>query len=295
MKKKLRMGIAFGCLYAMTTCFAQIPNNGFENWTNFGNYMDPNSWATPNSSSASGYYPVTRDSDHFPSNVGNYSIRMESKPSALPGIEALGGSVTGSGFNMTPDFPVTGHPTSLHGYFKYAPLNNDTMHILIALFNNSTLVATGELNSTASAANWTSFNIPISAYITANGGKIYMAAYNMSGGPPQYIPYGNSVLYIDNLSFDSLIMPGFAELEKKADIRVFPNPFSASTTVQLSAPVNNGTLEILNVYGQKVREITSLANNIINVERDNLPAGIYFLQVNENDKIVATGKMIVCD
>lgn len=32
--------------------YSQIPNNGFENWTNIGNYENPNDWNNCNSSAS---------------------------------------------------------------------------------------------------------------------------------------------------------------------------------------------------------------------------------------------------
>ena len=56
---------------------AQIPNSGFEDWDNFGSYQDPVDFLTSNSLATTSFYPVSRSTDHFPPDIGTYSIRFE--------------------------------------------------------------------------------------------------------------------------------------------------------------------------------------------------------------------------
>ncbi|MFI5203752.1 MAG: T9SS type A sorting domain-containing protein [Flavobacteriales bacterium] len=255
---------------------AQITNAGFENWTTVGSYMEPNGWYTTNSYATGSFHPVTRDTSHFPSTVGNYSIRIENNPSLLPVEEALGTSVSGTSMSPVPSFPITGHPTSLTGYYKFLPQNGDTMSIFIVLFNNTTIVATGAFQTTAAAPNWTSFNFPISAYATANNAKIYMAAYNVSGAPPQYVPYGNSVLYVDNLNFDILInsVPAIDNIANP--IYVYPNPSSGIFTIQSEKEI--GQISVVNLAGEKVYQ-SQTDDSEFRVDLSDKPKGIYFINV----------------
>ena len=58
--------------------FAQIPNNGFENWTNMGSYYNPVSWACLNDETASaGVFTCERGT---PGDPGNYFLKLTSKP-----------------------------------------------------------------------------------------------------------------------------------------------------------------------------------------------------------------------
>ncbi len=184
-------------------------NFGFEKWKDMGSYMEPESFLTLNSNASGSFYPVKRSTDHYPVSVGQYSIRIESNPSLLPGSDALGLVLQNSGNTLLegpgPSFAITGHPTSLTGYYKYAPQNSDTMRIQIQLYQNGSGVSYNVFLSTVSVSSWTSFTIPLPPYTSADSGSIMLAAYNANGPPSEYIPYGNSVLYIDNLNFDNLI------------------------------------------------------------------------------------------
>ena len=281
MRTTIKLFTAVSLVFIITEGFSQIPNNGFENWTNFGNYMDPNSWYTTNSTSSGTFYPVTRDTSHYPVTVGSYSLRIESRPSLLPGGEALGASSTGSGFNLTPDFSITGHPNSLTGYYKFVPQNGDTLDILIVLFNNSTIAATGIFQTTTPAPNWTPFSIPISNYSTANNAKIYLGAYNISGPPPQYVPYGNSVLNIDNLNFDSFISDVPSNNIITNMVHTYPNPCNAKLTVVLDEGLGKGTLRLRNVLGQDIFTRPFNGEDIVQIEMEEKP-GIYFLIIEDN-------------
>jgi PKD repeat protein/photosystem II stability/assembly factor-like uncharacterized protein len=188
-------------------------NFGFEQWNDMGSYMVPQGYATPNTYATGTFYPVTRSTDHYPASVGNYSIRIESNISLLPGEEHPDafGVVLQNKSNSVADWPgpafsITGHPTSLTGYYKYAPQNGDTMRITLVLYLNGEVVSYNAFLSTATVSNWTSFILPLPVYTSADSGTIILASYNADGGAPEFIPYGNSVLYVDNLNFDNLIV-----------------------------------------------------------------------------------------
>jgi len=262
---------------------AQIPaNSGFELWTTVGSYENPiGIWMTGNSTATGIFYPVTKSIDHYPSNVGNYSIRIENNPSLLPGYAAYGVVTT------IPAFVMTNHPNSFCGYYKYAPLNGDTMQIYIQLYKGGNNLAHATLLSTNAASAWTSFNIPItgSSYTAgaiADSGVIVLAAYNagvdITTGTFRF-PYGNSVLYVDNLSFDNLITSVPEMFAKNPLFNLYPNPASDIVTLNI-ANINNVdlTLNIYNVIGTLVKsEILKQNNRQINV--GDLGNGVYMVTI----------------
>ena len=266
---------------------AQIPNNGFEQWNNVGSYMEPQGFLTPNSNAGGPFYPVTRSTDHYPAFIGNYSIRIENNTSLLPGIEGFGvvlqnrSNVINNG--PMPSFPIIGHPTSLTGYYKYAPLNGDTMRILILLYYNGTQVSGNEFISTDSIANWTSFNIPFPSYASADSGSILLASYNANGYPPQFIPHGNSVLYIDNLNFNDLINSVTEQAVKNNLFNLYPNPAFDIVTLNIDHTNNSDmTLNVYNLIGESVRsEKLNQVQQKINL--GDLNNGIYMVEIKTNE------------
>lgn len=264
---------------------AQIPNSGFENWTNFGNYEDPTYWGSTNSYSTGSFYAVTKSTDHYPESVGSYSVRLENNTAMNPNYGARGGLFTGPpppspDFELPPFWPYGN--SSLTGYYKFAPQNGDTMLIRLQLFRFGLSVFSGDISTTTPAPNWTSFNIPIPSFLLADSGSIILAAYNADGFT--YMPHGNSVLYVDNLNFDELIT-GVAEPETERLFSLYPNPASQSIVISHQSIVNGMCeLNIYNATGQLVYSAI-LCNNKQQVDLSNLSSGVYTAELHTSSEI----------
>jgi ELWxxDGT repeat protein len=77
-------------------------------------------------------------------------------------------------------------------------------------------------------------------------------------------------------------------------IIIFPNPFSSSTTLQTDKTFNDATLTIYNFHGQTIKQIDNLSGQTIMFHRDNLPSGLYFLRLTQDNKVTA-GKLVITD
>ena len=106
-------------------------------------------------------------------------------------------------------------------------------------------------------------------------------------GPAQGYGYFDSV----NLKLAS----GINSLELTDDMRFYPNPFCSQTTLQTNFYLQNAKLIISNIFGETVKLIENLSGNTIALERDNLSAGIYFVQLIEKNSIIATKKIIISE
>jgi hypothetical protein len=73
---------------------------------------------------------------------------------------------------------------------------------------------------------------------------------------------------------------------------VFPNPFVNSTTISASTSFSNATLTVFDMLGNKVKQLQNLSGKTITIERENLPSGIYFYQLTEDNKLVVKGKLL---
>jgi hypothetical protein len=73
---------------------------------------------------------------------------------------------------------------------------------------------------------------------------------------------------------------GVNELSTAANMDVYPNPATAKTTVTFDNN-NNAThsLEVLNVTGQIVRTYAPQSGSTFDIERGNLPSGMYFARL----------------
>lgn len=272
---------------------AQIPNNGFENWITVGSYEDPTDWATMNPACAGPFYSCTKSTDHYPASVGNYSIRLENNTSLIQATGAYGMAITDTfAYPFQPAFPIVGNPTSLCGYYQYNSVNNDSMFIRIVFFENSIMLGYNTFVTGITTSNWTSFTLPLS-YPSPDSATLYFSAFYPSGQTSG--PKGNSVLYVDNLSFDNLItsellssgkLPGKFSLAQN-----YPNPFNPTTKINYA--IKDAGMVTLKVYDILGNEVAILVNKeqapgIYEVEfnaeqtsyNKQLSSGIYFYRLH---------------
>jgi len=75
---------------------------------------------------------------------------------------------------------------------------------------------------------------------------------------------------------------------------IFPNPFSTQTTLQTDNLLHSATLTVDNCFGQQVKQIKNISGQTVVLSRDNLPSGLYFVRLTEENKIY-TDKLIITD
>ena len=85
------------------------------------------------------------------------------------------------------------------------------------------------------------------------------------------------------------------EIEKQYISNISPNPFSSQTTLQFDKNISEATLQIYNVVGQQVKQIKNVSGQIITIQRANLPSGLYFVNIMQENKIVSSNKLIITD
>jgi hypothetical protein len=76
---------------------------------------------------------------------------------------------------------------------------------------------------------------------------------------------------------------------------ISPNPVSASAVLKTNVPFDNAVLTIYNMYGQQVKQLNDLSGNSITLQREGLPAGVYFIRLGEDNTIIASDKLIIAD
>lgn len=77
--------------------------------------------------------------------------------------------------------------------------------------------------------------------------------------------------------------------------RIFPNPFYSATTIQFNSSFDDAEIHIYNALGQVVRQLNNISGKEIQFSRNDLPSGIYYLQLSENNKIISVDKLVIND
>jgi hypothetical protein len=90
------------------------------------------------------------------------------------------------------------------------------------------------------------------------------------------------------------IVSAVNEAGDEETISVYPNPFCSETTLQSDKVFKDATLTIYNLYGQTVKQIKNISGQTITLYRDNLPGGLYFINLTQGNKTF-TDKLVIAD
>lgn len=150
--------------------------------------------------------------------------------------------------------------------------------------------------------------ISLSVYVNANGYFFIDGLYGMNYTLSAY-KAGYSSIEVDvTVEPDSISGVSFLLVPQSADpqpqhetisISNHPNPFYDETTIQYSLPKHNaGSITVFNSKGQKIKEIpvspteNSVSWSGLNEKNKYVPSGVYFYNLECEDKILASGKML---
>jgi len=256
MKKIILSIMVVSC--AATTALAQIPNNGFENWTSMGSYSNPDSWDQLNAMTSSmSVYTCTKGT---PGSVGASYLKLVSKNvsgmGVMPGI-ATTGMINMGNLSVTGGFAFTQRPQSLTGAWQYMASGSDAGFIAVYLTKwNTSLskrdtVAMAMQNLSGMVMSWANFTINL-MYMgggTPDTAQIILSASGMA-------PVANSYLYVDNLAFTGTVA-GIKENKLNAEVKFFPNPSSDKLVVSFTN-ATKGQLEIFDAQGKMVKSLSNL-------------------------------------
>lgn len=126
-----------------------------------------------------------------------------------------------------------------------------------------------------------------------------------TGNPGTIITTGELDYYGNTRLFGSIIDIGASEFDATTGIKnvikntdhfsVYPNPFVSETTISFNTELKNAELKIFNILGQEIKEQNLKLKNVqrITIKRNDLISGLYFYTITEENRPVATGKLIV--
>jgi len=262
-----------------------IPNSGMETWINYGSYMDPEHWDTPNAETSTipwvGKTVVERTGS---AHSGNYAALLETKEITLigviPGFMTLGDfflDITTLEYIITGGVPCNDQPTKLKGYFKYFPVEGDSCFIGIGLLKRNGPVrdtlASGYFSTKDTVADWTLFEavIEYDSLTLPDSMNIVVSSTAVEVIGP------GSKLYIDDLFLDySVGVPSNLQTDQ-VELWVHENALMISALNLDQVPVH------LSIYDLTGRNLLSSALSIFPEEQkvplSFLKAGLYIARV----------------
>ena len=117
--------------------------------------------------------------------------------------------------------------------------------------------------------------------MSANG--LYIAGYGMDTTTFNFVTYRVSAIN----------SAGINETSQTTEINVFPNPFTSSTTITFSkeyggSQTGNHTIKITDLAGKEIKTIPNVCGRQVVIEKGDMKAGIYFVQIIDNSTGSAT-------
>jgi Secretion system C-terminal sorting domain len=89
---------------------------------------------------------------------------------------------------------------------------------------------------------------------------------------------------------------GPLSIKENASQNIFsiaPNPMISFARITTNSYLKNATVSICNAAGQVVKQVENISGNSLTLFRGDLPSGIYFVQMEEEGKIIAVEKLMV--
>jgi Secretion system C-terminal sorting domain len=273
------------CLLFGETATAQIPNNGFENWTTNGTIQTPDNWSTLNNyTSTVSVYTAEMGT---PGSPGNSYLKLTSKTvgaTVVNGI-AVCGTLNTTTFQPEAGFAYDQMPVNFTGKWQHMIYGSSQGSVTAILTrwdsgsNSRVTVATANQTLSGMAMSWANFSIPF-VYTDSNAPDSCMIVLKASGASPTDQDY----LWVDNLGFSGNLL-GIQEWVALNEFSCFPNPAKnqfavtftlkepAHTTLRLTSL--NGTV----VYQQQLEAIAGI--NETTVVCEGLTAGNYLMQLSD--------------
>ena len=130
-------------------------------------------------------------------------------------------------------------------------------------------------------------------------GNIYLIGSYSSFGPT-LLSFGTTTLSNEGgvdmfLTRLTSIMVSTSYISKQVNYSINPNPYNLNTTIQLNEFIDNGHLIIYNSYGQIYKEVKNISGKSFNLSRENLPNGIYLIELSDENKLLLVDKLVIMD
>lgn len=267
-----------------SSAFAQIPNNGFESWTNMGAYENPDSWGTMNNTTAlASVYTATKAT---PGSPGSFYMKLTSKtvgPGVVNGI-AVSGVLDSTTMMPKSGFAYTGQPVSFTGKWQHMIYGSSQGGITVVLTKwNTTMgmrdtIAIANQTLSGMAMSWANFTIPFT-YMSTDIPDSCIIFLRASGA----VPTNNDYLWVDNLGFTGSVAGIEDNNLSFTSVSVFPNPSVTNINVSFELKESNEVeLSLVDLTGKLI--FTKNLGSVIGIQNEtisceNIAKGTYFIKL----------------
>jgi len=294
----------FCCAYAQNT----LSNFDLEEWTtsDSGLYEEPNApWKTANPAvdfaGGAAVNPVEKTTDAY---SGNYAVKMES---ATIFFTFTAGALWTGDFeiNITDPaesaqfgVPYEGTPTNVQFYYKYFPVNGDSMGIYTILrkWNPTTqqqdTIAYAEVRQSETTDEYTLFDLELDYFIPNIQPDSIEIAFTSSAAGFEYMGQIGSRLFVDEVKLIDFV--GITDvLTQEVKVSTSPNPATDHLQFGLDKTIPNAQLLIFDAMGRQINTLI-FTTNTPQLDVSAWQSGTYyFLLKNEKGQDLSSGKFLI--
>lgn len=101
---------------------------------------------------------------------------------------------------------------------------------------------------------------------------------------------------MENILFklaNSVVTPTRNLIKDDLSLKLYPNPITTEVTIKFDSYQTNLDIEIYNSIGEKVKNLKDMNGEAISLRRDNLPQGVYFIRIEQNEYLLKTETVII--
>ncbi len=234
--------------------FAQIPNNGFENWTTIGSYSNPDNWGTLNNTTViDSVYTATKGT---PGNPGTSFLKLTSKTINTTVVNGIAISGVLDSITMMPKsgFAFNLRPANFIGKWQHMIYGTSQGSLQVTLtrwdtgLNQRVSVASANKTLSGMAMSWANFTIPFT-YTDGNNPDTCIIVLKASGSTPT----NNDYLWVDNLAFSGTITGIEKHDSFLNNFVLYPNPSTESINLNLNLKTSQHIIvEVLDINGKAI-------------------------------------------
>jgi len=272
-------------LFISVLSCAQIPNNGFENWTLISGFQTPSDWDNLNQMTHNkNIYTCVEGT---PGYTGTSYLFLTSKTVAgkgvVPGV-AVCGIIDTITYKAKSGFPFTSRPQYLSCYMQYMPSDpsdSSSIKVLLTKWDQLLLkrdtIAFGASYFNGMAHNWYNNSTNLN-YFNGNNPDSAIIIISSSGSNPK----PGSYIYIDDLLFNGSVIGIDETILSTNNVSIFPNPSSDILIIDINSNQKTSLdLTVYDSFGKLVyQKNLSNARNIINTSQ--WSKGIYTIRFKNN-------------
>ena len=181
---------------------------------------------------------------------------------------------------IAPSFPVVINHQTLNGFFKFYPVNGDTLKIEVDMYKNGQTIGNGEFLYADTADSF----IPFQVDITYQSTSVIPDSATIKVNPFYINARGTSWAVVDKFNFDNTFVLGIEDVPAyhgKDKIWAYPNPASSHLIIETSDPSGNADITLEDINGRLVRSISDAnIGSKLQIDISDLSCGMYIVKVN---------------